>query len=151
MSRASARGRSSSSALTAFALGTLTLVLYLSGAKVSGVKPAVSVVIVYTRLMFGCSAGTWRMRYWAVLGFQTLLAIGILGFSLAAIRVTSVGGLCVCLLAIAFAGVLFCKLVRVLGRLQVSGRLEDGRRGGCDPRRVLDSLRAWPRAHMTAS
>ncbi len=113
------------SALTAFVLGALTLVLFLSGAKVSGQKPSLSVVVVYTCLMFGCASGIWRMRYWAVLGFQTLLAIGILGFALAAIRVTSAGWLCVCLLVIVFAGFLFVKLVRVLGRLQAPSRTGD--------------------------
>ncbi len=52
------------------------------------------------------------MRYWAVLGFQALLAIGILGFALAAIRVTSVLWLLVCLAVISVSGVLFWKLVQ---------------------------------------
>lgn len=106
------------SAVIAFALGTLTLCLYLAHVKVGGQQPAVSVVIVYTGLMFACAAGTWRMRYWAVLAFQTLLAIGILGFALALIRVTSVPWLLVCVSVIVIAGFLFWKLVRVLGRLQ---------------------------------
>lgn len=107
------------SALIAFALGTLTLCLYLAHVKVAGQQPAVSVVIVYTGLMFSCAAGTWRMRYWAVLAFQTLLAIGILGFALALIRVTSLPWLLICLAVIVVAGFLFWKLVRVLGRLQL--------------------------------
>ncbi len=112
------------SALTSFALGALTLILYLARVKVGGQQPALSVVVVYTGLMFACAAGTWRMRYWAVLGFQTLLAIGILGFALALIRVTSVGWLLICLAVMFGAGVLFWKLVRVLGRLQLPGRPE---------------------------
>ncbi len=112
------------SSLTAFALGALTLVLYLAHAKVDGQQPALSVVIVYTGLMFACAAGTWTMRYWAVLAFQTLLAIGILGFSLALIRVTSIAWLLVCLVVIFCAGALFWKLVRVLGRLQLPARPE---------------------------
>ena len=109
------------SALTAFVLGAVTLILYVSGdhLKVSGSKPSASVVIVYCGLMFACAAGTWTLRYWAVLGFQTLLAIGILGFSLALIRVTSVTWAVVCVALIAAAGTLFWKLVRILGRLQL--------------------------------
>ncbi|MGO9900412.1 MAG: hypothetical protein ACLP0J_12115 [Solirubrobacteraceae bacterium] len=112
------------SSLTAFALGALTLILHLARVKVSGQQPSLSVVIVYTGLMFACAAGTWRMRYWAVLGFQTLLAIGILGFALALIRVTSVGWLIICLAVMFFAGLLFWKLVRVLGRMQMPARPE---------------------------
>jgi succinate-acetate transporter protein len=112
------------SSLAAFALGALTLTLHLARVKVSGQQPALSVVIVYTGLMFACAAGTWRMRYWAVLGFQTLLAIGILGFALALIRVTSVEWLLICLAVMFFAGLLFWKLVRVLGRMQMPARPE---------------------------
>jgi hypothetical protein len=110
--------------VTAFALGALTLILDLARVKVSGQQPALSVVVVYTGLMFACAAGTWRMRYWAVLGFQTLLAIGIIGFALALIRVTSLPWLLICLAAIGFGGFLFWKLVRVLGRLQLPERHE---------------------------
>ncbi len=107
------------SSLIAFALGAVTLGLYLGGVKVDGQQPALSVVVVYTALMLACAAGMWQMSYLAVLGFQTLLAIGILGFSLALIRVTSVAWLLVCLAVICAAGYLFWKLVRVLGRLQL--------------------------------
>lgn len=105
--------------LLALALGLTTLVLYVTGAKLSTGKPALPEVVVYCGLMLACAAGCWRLRYWAVLGFQTLLAIGILGLSLALIRVDSVLWALVFLVAIAAAGYLFWKLVRVLGRLQL--------------------------------
>jgi hypothetical protein len=109
------------SALVAFVLGAVTLILYVSGhrLRVGGGRPSLSIVVVYCGLMFACAAGTWTLRYWAVLGFQTLLAIGILGFSLALIQVTSVAWALVCVGLIAGAGVLFWKLVRILGRIQL--------------------------------
>ncbi len=110
------------SALLAFALGALTLVLWATRAEVNGEQPSLSVVIVYSGLMFALAAGTWRVRYWAVLGFQALLAIGILGFALAAIRVTSVLWLLICLVVISVSGVLFWKLVRIVGRIQAAGQ-----------------------------
>ena len=112
------------STLIAFVLGMATLVLYLAGHKlpVGGRKPSVSYIVIYCALMFACAAGTYAMRYWAVLGFQTLLAIGILGFALALIKVTSVIWAIGCLAVIAAGGFLFWKLVRVLGRLQLPER-----------------------------
>jgi hypothetical protein len=112
------------SSLVAFALGALTFVLWATHAEVNGAQPSLSVVIVYSGLMFALSAGTWRIRYWAVLGFQALLAIGILGFALAAIRVTSVLWLLICLAVISFSGVLFWKLVRIVGRIQAADHRE---------------------------
>ena len=112
------------SALVAVALGTLTLSLWLTDVKVAGTRPSASVVIVYTALMYGCASGVWRMRYGAVLAFQALLAMGILGFALAAIQVTSVTWLLICGAVICAAGWLFWKLVRVLGRLQATARVD---------------------------
>jgi len=114
-------------ALLAYALGAFTLVLYLAGVTVSGSRPSSSVVIVYTGLMLGVGTNLLLLRYWAVLAFQALLAIGILGFALAAIRATSVPWLLVCVAVIGAAGALFWKLVRVAGRIDVTER-----RGGAD-------------------
>ena len=69
--------------------------------------------------MLMCAIGMWMMRYWALLGFQTLLAIGLVGFCLALIRVTSVVWALVCVVVIGAGGFLFYKLVRVLSRVQM--------------------------------
>jgi hypothetical protein len=69
--------------------------------------------------MLTCAIGCWTLRYWAVLGFQTLLAIGILGVALALIRVNSLIWALVCVVVIGAGGYLFWKLVRVLSRLQL--------------------------------
>jgi hypothetical protein len=102
-------------------LGLSNFVLFVAGVKphVSGHKPALPEILVFSGLMLVCAAGMWRLRYWAVLGFETLLAIGLLGFSLALIKVNSVlWGLAV-VVVIAGAGYLFWKLVRVMGRIQM--------------------------------
>jgi hypothetical protein len=57
-----------------------------------------------------------------VLGFQALLAVGVIGFALAAIRVTSAGWLAISLIAMAATGFLFWKLVRIMGRIQAGTR-----------------------------
>jgi hypothetical protein len=108
-------------AAVALLLGSVNLVLYVAGVKphVGGKQPQLGEILVFSTLMLVCCAGMWRMRYWAVLGFQTLLAIGLLGFSLALIRASSVLGAAICVGVIVPGGLLFYKLVRVLGRLQL--------------------------------
>ena len=116
-------------AVLAFALGALTLILFIVGAKVAGTRPPPAPVFVYTGLMLGLGLGVWRMRYWAVLAFQALLAVGVLGFALAAVRVTSVLWLAICVVVIVAGAGLFWKLVRVLGRIQ-AGEIARRQTGG---------------------
>jgi hypothetical protein len=109
------------SVLLTAVLGAVNLFLFIIGAKpkVSGQQPKLPEILVFSGLMLMCSIGMWRLRYWAVLGFQTLLAIGLLGFSLALVRVNSIFWAILCVLIIGSGGYLFWKLVRVLSRIQM--------------------------------
>ncbi len=66
--------------------------------------------------------GMYRRRYWAVLGFEGLLAFQILVTSLALVVASTVLAAVVCALSIGLAGWLFWKLVRVMGRIQAGER-----------------------------
>jgi hypothetical protein len=66
--------------------------------------------------------GMYRVRYWAVLSFEALLAFQILVTSLALVVASTIAAAAVCALAIALAGILFWKLVRVMARVQASER-----------------------------
>jgi hypothetical protein len=68
------------------------------------------------------AGGMYRVRYWAVLGFEALLAFQILVTSLALIVAETIVAAAGCLLAIGLAGWLFWKLVRVMGRIQAGER-----------------------------
>jgi hypothetical protein len=105
----------------ALVLGTTNLVLFIAGAKpkVGGQQPHLAEILIFSGLMLMCALGMWMMRYWALLGFQTLLAIGLVGFCLALVRVTSLVWALVCVVVIAAGGFLFWKLVRVLSRVQM--------------------------------
>jgi hypothetical protein len=108
-------------AVIALVLGLVNFALFLAGAKphVGGQQPKLPEIIIFTGLMLMCAGGMWLLRFWAVLGFQTLLAIGLLGFCLALVRVSNVFWGLVCVVVILGGGYLFFKLVRVLSRLQM--------------------------------
>ncbi len=74
------------------------------------------------------AAGMYRRRYWAVLGFEALLAFQILVASLALVIATTIPAAAACLLSIGLSGWLFWKLVRVMGRMQAGERHADGLR-----------------------
>ena len=63
-----------------------------------------------------------RRRYWAVLGFEALLAFQILVTSLALTVASTLAAAGECLVAIGLGGWLFWKLVRVMGRIQAGER-----------------------------
>jgi hypothetical protein len=71
------------------------------------------------------AGGMYRRRYWAVLGFEALLAFQILVTSLALVVASTLLAAGLCLVSIVLAGWLFWKLVRVMGRIQAGERATD--------------------------
>ncbi len=69
------------------------------------------------------ASGMYQRRYWAVLGFEALLAFQILVTSLALVVASTVLAALACVLSIGLGGWLFWKLVRVMGRIQAGERL----------------------------
>ena len=78
--------------------------------------------IVLAAVLASLAVGMYRRRYWAVLGFEALLAFQILVTSLALVVSSTFVAAGACLLVIAFAGWLFWRLVRVMGRIQAGER-----------------------------
>jgi hypothetical protein len=64
----------------------------------------------------------YRRSYWAVLGFEALLAFQILVTSLALVVASTITAAALCLISILLGGWLFWKLVRVMGRIQAGTR-----------------------------
>jgi hypothetical protein len=81
--------------------------------------------IFLTAILVGLAWGMYRRRYWAVLGFEGLLAFQILVTSLALVVASTLAAAGLCLLSIGLGGWLFWKLVRVMGRIQAGERLGD--------------------------
>jgi hypothetical protein len=111
-------------AVLATIFGGYNLVSFLLGDKlrVDGQKPGTAGVLLFALVMFTCAVGMWRMRYWAVLGFQALLVFVLLFLSILLIKVSNLAGLAVCLVGLSVGGTLFYKLVRAMGRMQVPVR-----------------------------
>jgi hypothetical protein len=68
------------------------------------------------------AAGMYRRRYWAVLGFEALLAFQIIVTALALIVAATIKAAALCLVAIVLGGWLFWKLIRIMGRIQAGER-----------------------------
>jgi hypothetical protein len=82
--------------------------------------------IFLTAILSALALGMYRRRYFAVLGFEALLAFQIIVTSLALVVAETLVAAGACLLAICLGGWLFWKLVRVMGRIQ-AGEHQDRR------------------------
>lgn len=65
------------------------------------------------------AVGMWRAKYWAVLGFQTLLAMQVLIAAISILVANNIWLVLLFLVLIAFASVLFWFLIRAMARLQM--------------------------------
>ena len=108
-------------ALLALAIAVSNVVQVIVGGKVEFEKQHVTPVgpLIFSVIMLVCAVGMWRKRYWAVLGFQALLALVILFFALLLIRASNLLGVVIGAAVVAGGGFLFFKLVRVLSRIQM--------------------------------
>ena len=64
------------------------------------------------------ASGMYQRRYWAVLGFEALLAFQIIVTSLALVVASTILAAAICVVSVGLGGWLFWKLVRVMGRIQ---------------------------------
>ena len=96
---------------------------YLAGVEVDGERPNI-VQVAAPSLLIGVMAwGMWRARYWAVLGFQTLLLFLLMGASWGlATRAASVAQIAGTTLVLAIAGSLFYFMIKALARIQMPHR-----------------------------
>jgi hypothetical protein len=110
-------------AAVAFVFAIANVVAALSGNDLSSATgdPSVATVVT-TALLVVAGAGMLARQYWAVLGFETILGIQIVFFSLYLIGVQHWYDAIVPVVAIGLLGWLFWKLVRAMARLQMPPR-----------------------------
>ncbi len=99
-----------------------TIVLFAIGVEVQDSETRKLGTLVYAALMGAMATGLWLSRYWAVLGFQTLLALLIVIWSLLLIKAETILGAALALAIVALAGTMFWYLVKALARIQMPER-----------------------------
>lgn len=110
--------------LVAALIGVGNLVDLIVGGNVTvgHAHPGAGGVILFSAMMLVAAAGMWRMKYWALLGFQAIVGFVILILALALIGANSILAAVAEVVVIGAAGFLFYKLVRVLSRVQMPRR-----------------------------
>lgn len=100
---------------------------WLAGAEVDGDRPQPAQVLAPTLLMAVMAWGMWRGRYWAVLGFQMILALLMFSavFGLAA-QAASLAQIAATLGLLAVSGGFFYFMVKAMARIQMPTRTRRG-------------------------
>jgi hypothetical protein len=113
-------------ALVSAAIAASIVIGWLAGAKVSvegstlDERPQFLSQVLPPALLFAIMAwGMWRARYWAVLGFEAIMAIIMIGSGLALIAATSAFKAISATLVLLAAGALFWFTVKALARIQM--------------------------------
>jgi hypothetical protein len=105
----------------ALLLALTNLVAFALGADVPG-SGSRGGGLLFVAVMLLAAWGMWRRRYWAVLGFATLMALIAVVFTLLLLVASNVLAVVVCVAFAVSAGWLFWKLIRVMARLQAPAR-----------------------------
>ena len=113
-------------AVIATGMAVSTMVLFALGVEVQGSEARNVGTLPYAALMGAMAVGLWRARYWAVLGFQTLLVFLIVIWSWLLTIAENALGAVLAVVIIALAGTMFWFLVKALARIQMPDRRPPG-------------------------
>lgn len=109
-------------AVLAGLIALANLVLFLAGWEIQGNEPSTAGTLIFCAIMAAAAGGMWARRYWAVLGFEMLLGVSIVGASLSLLRASNLAGVALSLGLIAVCTPLFWFLIRAMARLQMPSR-----------------------------
>ena len=109
-------------AILATALAVANVVVYLAGWEVNGSEPSLRGLLIYCAVLVTAAVGMWLRQYWAVLGFQMLLAGSVIIAALFLLRASNWQAVLFCVGVIAVCGPLFWFLIRAMARLQMPSR-----------------------------
>lgn len=109
-----------------------TLVTYLAGVEVNTfddfgtktgeAKPNIVYTIASSLVLGAMAYGLWKARYWAVLGFQTILILVIVVTVLGLVQATEILRALGLFAILAGASVLFYRMVKAMARIQMPDR-----------------------------
>jgi hypothetical protein len=109
-------------AIVAAVLAIINTIPYITGREIANQEPHPG-VLVFSFILFVAAIGMWRVKYWAVLGMQALLALIILAFAgVYAPRSSNIQSALIATAIIVASGVLFWKLVKAMARIQMPER-----------------------------
>ena len=98
---------------------TVSAILAFAGVEAGGrdIKPVP--VALFAIVAWGMAVGMWRVRYWAVLGFQTLLLLVLLASALGLVQVQTVPQAVATVALLLGSGALFYFMIRAMARIQM--------------------------------
>ncbi|MDO8213820.1 hypothetical protein [Conexibacter sp. CPCC 206217] len=108
-------------AIVSVVLAALVLIGYFSGARVGG-EGSLGGALLLSAILLLAAWGMWTVRYWAVLGFEALLAFQIVIASLSLAVASNWWAALLCVALIGLGGWLFWKLIRAMARIQMPER-----------------------------
>jgi hypothetical protein len=97
----------------------VSAVLAIAGVDASGREIRPAPIILFMLVFVVMTVGMWRARYWAVLGFQTLLLLVILASALGLVQVSTVTEAAATIALLAGAATLFYFMIRAMARIQM--------------------------------
>jgi hypothetical protein len=97
------------------------VILVLAGWEVDGRRPIASGLI-FAAVMLAAAIGMWRLKYWAVLGWEVLLGVTFIGAMLSLLRAGNAAGVALSVIVMALTGPLFWLLIRQMARIQMPKR-----------------------------
>ena len=109
------------SAVLAALFAVANMILVLAGWEVNGRRPIASGLI-FAAVMLAAAAGMWRLKYWAVLGWQVLLALTFFGAMLSLLRAANLTAVILSVVVMALTGPLFWLMIRQMARIQMPKR-----------------------------
>jgi hypothetical protein len=98
---------------------TGTAALAIAGVKADGHGVSPAPVVVVALVAWAMAVGMWRSRYWAVLGFQTVLLFVLLASGVGLVRVSTIPEALVTVALLIGSGLLFYFMIRAMGRIQM--------------------------------
>ena len=98
---------------------TVSAVLAIAGVNAGDREIRPAPIIAFAIVFWVMTIGLWRARYWAVLGFQTLLLLMILASAFGLVVVSSVLQAVGTLLLLGGSGALFYFMIRAMARIQM--------------------------------
>ena len=109
-------------AILAALLVVANAVVYIAGWDVQGSQPSLRGLLTYSVVLGAAAVGMWRAKYWAVLGFEMLLAITIILTAAVLLRASNWQAVVFCVAVLGVCTPLFWFLIRAMARLQMPTR-----------------------------